>query len=173
MYIMIFVKKIFYNTLFFRRLMADRRKSVYKHPHHHRRNRVSTTPDLLSPYLPGPELFVSPPMSTAQTRPVYSTARSGSSLSSASSFISGHSPFANLMVSFDSNIVPSNFDPLRTESSVVENLSIRSTVQSAFLQMNWCGPSRPSSSYIAPVQSDLMISTFRNCHSDIQRFFQD
>ena len=153
--------------------MVDRRKSVHKHPHCHRRNRISTTPNLLSPYLPGPELFVSPPMSTAQIRPVYLTARSGSSLSSASSFISGHSPFANLMVSFDSNLVPSNSDPLHTESSVVENLSIRSTVQSVFPQMNWCGPSRPSSSYIAPVQSDLMISTSRNHHSDIQRFFQD
>ena len=40
-----------------------------------------STSDLLFPYLPGPELFVSPPMSTVQTRPVYSTARSGSSLS--------------------------------------------------------------------------------------------
>ena len=39
--------------------------------------------------------------------------------------------------------------------------------------MDWCGPSRPSTSYIAPVQSDPMISTSRNPHSDIQRFFQD
>ena len=63
-------------------------------------------------------------MSTTQTRPVYLTARSGSSLSSVSSFISGHSPFANLKVSFDSNLVPSNSDLLHTESGVVENLSL-------------------------------------------------
>ena len=153
--------------------MADKRKSMYKCPHCHRRNRISTTPNLLSPYLLGPELFVSPPMSTVQTRPVYLTTRSGSSLSSVSPFILRHSSFANLMASFDLNLVPSNSDLLHTESSVVENLSIRSTVQSVFSQMDWCGPSRPSSSYIAPVQSNPMISTSRNHHSDVQRFFQD
>ena len=80
--------------------MADKRKSVSKHPYWHRRSRIST-PDLLFPYLPGPELFVSPPMSTVQTRPVYLTARSSSSLSNASSFISGYSSFANPIASFD------------------------------------------------------------------------
>ena len=88
--------------------MAEKRKSVSKHPYWCRRNRTSTS-DLLFPYLLGPELFVSPPMSTVQTRPVYLTARSGSSLSCVFPFIPGYSSFANPMVSFDSNLVPSNY----------------------------------------------------------------
>ena len=76
--------------------MAEKRKSALKCPYRHRRNRSSTPAlDLLSPYLPGPELFISPPMLTIQTRPAYSTARSDSSLSSASSFPIGYSSFAN------------------------------------------------------------------------------
>ena len=39
--------------------------------------------------------------------------------------------------------------------------------------MNWCGPSRPNTSYIVPVQSDPTISISRNPYSDIQRFYQD
>ena len=77
--------------------MAEKRKSVSKHPYWHRRNRTST-PDLLFPYPPGPELFVSPSMLTFQTSPVYSTARFGGSLSSASSFTPGWSSSANPMV---------------------------------------------------------------------------
>ena len=89
--------------------MAEKRKSAFKHPYRCRRNRSSTpAPDLLSPYLPDPELFISPPMSTIQTRPVYSTARSDSSLSSASPFIFGYSSSATPMASFDSNLVPSS-----------------------------------------------------------------
>ena len=121
----------------------------------------------------GPELFVSPSMSTAQTRPVYSTARSGGSLSSVYPFISGYSSFVNPMASFDSNLVSSNSGLLHTESSVVNDLSIRSTTQSIFpLQMDWCGPPGSSTSYMAPVQSNL-ISISSSPHSDIQRFFQD
>ena len=104
----------------------EKRKSAFKCPYWCRRNRTST-PDLLFPYLPGPELFISPPMSTVQTRPVYLTASSGSSLSSASPFIFGYSSSADPMVSFDSNLVPSSSGLLHTESSVVEDLSIRST----------------------------------------------
>ena len=153
--------------------MVEKRKSVSKCPYWHRRNRTST-PDLLFPYLLGPELFVSIPMSTVQTRPVYSTARSGSSLSSASPFIPGYSLSANPMVSFDSNLVPSNSGLLHTESSVVTDLSLRLTTQSVFPpQMNWCGPSGPSTSYMAPIQSDTMISISSNPHSGIQRLFQD
>ena len=153
--------------------MADKRKSVSKCPCWHRRSRIST-PDLLFPYLPGPELFVSLPMSTVQTRPVYSTARSGSSLSNVSSFISGYSSFANPIASFDLNLVPSKSGPLYTESDVAKDLSIRSTTQSVFPpQMDWCGPPGPSTSYMAPVQSDSMSSISSNPHSDIQRFFQD
>ena len=85
------------------------------------------------PYLLGPELFVSPSMSTAETRPVYSTARFGGSLSSASPFILGYSSSANPMVSFDLNLVPSDSGLLHTESGVVEDLSIRLTTQSVFL----------------------------------------
>ena len=150
--------------------MADKRKSVSKHPHHHRRNRISTTPDLLSPYLLGPELFVSPPMLTAQTVPVYLTSRSGSNLNNVSPFTSGYSSFANSIAPFDSNLIPSNSGPSYTESDVAEDFPFRSTTQSVSPQMDWC---RPSSSYIAPVQSNPMISTSRNPHSDIQRFFQD
>ena len=153
--------------------MAEKRKSVSKHPYRCRRNRTSTT-DLLFPYLPGPELFVSSPMSTVQTRPVYSTARFGSSLSSASPFIPGYSSYANPMVSFDSNLVPSNSGLLHTESSVVKDFSIRSTTQSVPLpRIDWCGPPGPSTSYMAPVQSDSMISISSNPHSGIQKFFQD
>ena len=153
--------------------MAERRKSAPKLPYRCRRNRTSTS-DLLFPYLLGPELFVSPPMSTVQTRPVYSTARSDSSLSSTSPSIFGYSSSANPMVSFDSNLVPSNSGLLHTESSVVKDLSIRLTTQSVFLlQIDWCGPPGPSTSYIAPVQPDFMISTSSNPHSSIQRFFQE
>ena len=153
--------------------MVNKRKSVSKHPYWCRRSRTSTS-DLLFPYLPGPELFVSPSMSTVQTRPVYSTARSCSSLSSASPIISGYSSFVNPMASFDSNLVPSNSGLLHTESGVVEDLSIRLTTQSVFpLPMDWCGPPGPSNSYMASVKSNPMISISSNPHSDIQRFFQD
>ena len=110
--------------------MVEKRKSVSKHSYWCRRNRTFT-PDLLFPYLPGPELFVSPSMSTAQTRPVYSTARFGS-LSSASPFKSRYSSFVNPMVSFDSNLVSSDSGLLHTESGVVKDLSIRLTTQSVF-----------------------------------------
>ena len=113
-------------------------------------------------------------MLTVQTRPVYSTARSGSSLSRASPFIPGYSSSANPMVSFDLNLVPSNSGLLHTESSVVTDLSFRLTTQSVLSpQMNWCRPPGPSTSYMAPVQSDPMISISSNLHSGIQRFFQD
>ena len=153
--------------------MADKRKSVFKHPYWHRRNRIST-PDLLFPYLPGPELFVSSPISTIQTVPVYLTARSGSSLSSVSPFIPGYSSFANPIVPFDLNLIPSNSSSSYIESDVAKDLSIRLTTQPVFpAQMDWCGPLGPSTSYIVPVQSDPMISISRNPHSDIQRFYQD
>ena len=155
--------------------MAEKRKSAFKHPYRCRRNRTSTpASDLLSPYLPSPELFISPPMSTIQTRPVYSTARSDSSLSSVSPFIIGYSSSANPMMSFDSNLVPSSSSPLYTESSVVEDLSIRLTAQSILpLQIDWYGPSGSSTLYMIPTQSDFTISTSSNPHSSIQRFFQE
>ena len=153
--------------------MAEKKKSAFKHPHRHRRNRTST-PDLLSPYLLGPELFISPPMLTIQTRPVYSTARSDSSLSSASPFIVGHSPSTNPMASFDSNLVPSSSGPLYTESSVIEDLSVRSTAQSILpLQIDWYRPSGPSTSYMVPALSNFMTSTSGSPQSSIQRFFQE
>ena len=155
--------------------MAEKRKSAFKHPHRFRRNRTSTpVPDLLFPYLPGPELFISQSMSTIQTRPVHSTARFGGSLSTASPFMYGYSSSVNPMVSFDSNSAPSNSGPLHTESSVVKDLSIRSTAQPILLpQMDWYRPPGPSTSYMAPIQSDFTISTSSNPHSSIQRFFQD
>ena len=148
-------------------------KSAFKHPYRCRRNRIST-PDLLSPYLPGPELFISPPMLTIQTRPVYSTARSDSSLSSVSPFIIGYSSSANPMMSFDSNLIPSSSGPLHTESSVVEDISIRLTAQTILPpQLDWYGPSGPSTSYMVPTQSDFMTSTSSNPQSGVQRFFQE
>ena len=141
----------------------------------HRRNRSSTPAlDLLSPYLPGPELFISPPMSTIQTRPAYSTARSDSSLSSASPFTFGYSSSASPMMSFDSNLIPSSSGSFYTESSVVQDLSIRSTAQTILPpQLDWYGPSRPSTLYMVPTQSDFMTSTSSNPQSGVQRFFQE
>ena len=157
----------------FRRLMVDKGKSLSKCPYWHRRSR-RPTPDLLFPYLPGPELFVSPSMLTVQTMPVYSTSRSGSSLNNASHFISGYSSFVDSMAPFDSNLVSSNFGPSYTKSDVVEDLLIRSTTHSVFSsRMDWCGPSGPSMSYIAHVQSDPMIPISRNSPFGIQRFYQD
>ena len=113
-------------------------------------------------------------MLTVQTMPVYSTSRSGSSLNNVFPFISGYSSFVDSIAPFDLNLVPSNSGLSYTESDVVEDLSTRSTTQSVFpLQMDWCGPSGPSTSYIAPVQSDPMIPISRNSHFDIQRFYQD
>ena len=155
--------------------MAEKRKSAFKHPYRHRRNRSSiTAPDLLSPYLPGPELFISPSMSTIQTRPAYSTARSDSSLSSVSPFTFGYSSSTGPMVSFDSNPIPSNSGSFYTESSVVKDLSVRLTAQSVLPpQIDWYGPSRPSTSYMVPVQSNYMTSTSSNPQSGVQRFFQE
>ena len=132
--------------------MAEKRKSAFKHPYRHRRNRSSTLAlDLLSPYLPGPELFISPPISTIQTRPAYSSVRSDSSLSSASSFLIGYAPSTSPMVSFDSNPIPPNSRSFYTESSVVQDLSVRSTAQSILSpQIDWYGPSRPSTLYMVP-----------------------
>ena len=111
-------------------------------------------------------------MSTFQTRPIYSTASSGSSLSSVPPLILGYSSSATPMVSFDSNPVPSSSGLLHTESSVVKDLSIRLTAQSILsLQMDWYRPPGPSTSYMAPVQPDFTISTSSNPHSSIQRFF--
>ena len=112
-------------------------------------------------------------MLTVQTMLVYSTSRSGSSLNNASPFITGYASFVD-PIPLDLNLVPSNSGPSHTESDAAEDLSIRSTTQSVFpSQMDWCGPSGPSTSYIPPVQSDPMIPISRNPHSDILRFYQD
>ena len=114
--------------------MVDKRKYLPKCPYQCRRSRRST-PELLFPYLPGPELFVSPPMLTVQTMPVYLTSRSGSSLDSVSPFITGYAPFADSIAPPDSSLIPSNSGPSHTESDVVEDLSIRLTTQ-CFSTMN-------------------------------------
>ena len=160
--------------LSFRRQMAEKRKSAFKHPYRCRRNRSSIPAlDLLSPYLPGPELFISPPMSSIQTRPAYSTARSDSSLSSVSPFTFGYSSFTSPTVSFDSNPIPPNSGSFYTESNVVEDLSVRLTAQSVLPpQIGWYGPSRSSTSYMVPAQSNYMTSISNNPQSDVQRFFK-
>ena len=113
-------------------------------------------------------------MSTVQTMPVYSTSRSGSSLDSASPFITGYAPFADSIAPADSSLVLSNSGPSHTESDVVEDLSNSLTTQSVFLpQMDWYGLTGSSTPYIAPVQSDPIIPISRNPHCDIQRFYQD
>ena len=153
--------------------MAEKRKSAFKCPYRHRKNRTFT-PDLLSPYLPGPELFISPPMSTIQTRPVYLTARSDSSLSSVSSFLIGYSPFANPMATPNLNLIPSSSGSFYTESSIVKDLSVRSTAHFVLpTQIDWYGPSGPSTLYMVPAQSNFMTSTSSNAQSGIQRFFQE
>ena len=155
--------------------MAEKRKSAFKHPYRCRRNRSSTPAlDLLSSYLPDPELFISPPMSSIQTRPAYSTARSDSSPSRASPFTFGYSSSTSPMVSFDSNPIPPNSISFYMESSVVKDLSVRLTAQSVLPpQIDWYGPSRPSTSYMAPAQSNYMTSTSSNPQSGVQRFFRE
>ena len=146
--------------------MAEKRKSAHKCPCMCRRNRSSTPAlDPLSPYLPGPELFTSPPMSSIQTRPAYSSARFDSSLNSASSFSIGYAPYSSInpTLSFDSNPIPLNSSSFHTESHVVQDLSVRLATQSVLpLQIDWYGPSRPSTSYMVSTQSNLMTSTSSN-----------
>ena len=157
--------------------MAEKRKSAHKHPPRCRRNRSSTPAlDLLSPHLPGPELFISPPISAIQTRPAYSSARFDSSLNGASSFPIGYAPYSSInpTLSFDSNPIPSNSSLFHTESHVVQDLSVRLTTQSVPpLQIDWYGPSRPSTSYMVSTQSNLMNSNSSNSQSGVQRFFQE
>ena len=57
---------------------------------------------------------------------------------------------------------------------MVKDLSIRSTAQSILPpQIDWYGPSGPSTSYMVSTQSDFMTSTSSNPQSSIQRFFQE
>ena len=157
--------------------MAEKRKSVFKHPSRCRRNGSSTpAPDLLSPYLPGPELFISSPISAIQTRPVYSSAMVDSSPRGASFSSIGHAPYSgsNPTLSFDSNPIPPNFSLFPTESGVVQDLSGRLRAQSALpLQIDWYGPSGSSTSYIVSTQSNPMTSTSSNSQSGVQRFFEE
>ena len=157
--------------------MAEKRKSAHKCPFRHRRNR-SSTPALvsLSPYLPGPELFISPPISVIQTRPAYSFASFDSSVNSASSIPIGYAPYSSMnpTSSFNLNPIPSNSSLFYTESCVVQDLSVRLTAQSVLpLQVDWYGPSRPSTSYMVSTQSNPMTSTSSNPQSGVQRFFQE
>ena len=157
--------------------MAEKRKSAFKRPSRCRRNRSSTpTLDLLSPYLPGPELFISPPISAIQMRPAYSSARFDSSLNSASSFSIGYAPHSstNPILSFDLNPIPPNSSSFHTESCVVQDLSVRLATQSVLpLQIDWYGPSGPSTLYMDSTQSNLMTSTSSNSLSGVQRFFHE
>ena len=161
----------------FRTIMAEKRKSVHKCPPKHRRNRSSTPAlDLLSPYLPGPELFISPPISVIQTRPAHSSASFDSSLNSASSFSIGYAPYSSMnpTSSFDLNPIPLNSSLFHTESRVVQDLSVRSTAQSVLPpQIDWYGPSMPSTLYMVSTQSNPMTSTSSNSQSGVQRFFEE
>ena len=75
---------------------------------------------------------------------------------------------------FDSNLIPSSSSPFYTESSVVEDLSVRSTAQSVLpLQIDWYVPSRPSTSYMVSTQSNFTTSTSSYPQSGVQRFFQE
>ena len=156
--------------------MAEKRKSTHKRPSRHRRNRSSTPAlDLLSPYPPSSELFISPPISAIQMRPTYSSASFDSSLNSASSSI-GYAPYSSMNPTsfFDSNPIPSNSSLFHTESRVVQDLSVRSTAQSAHpSQIDWYGPFMPSTSYMVSTQSNPMTSTSGNFQSGVQRFFEE
>ena len=83
--------------------MAEKRKSVFKHPSRCRRNRSSTpTPDFIVPHIfQGPELFIPSPILAFQTRPVYSSAIVDSSLRGVSFSSIGHGP----IFGFKSHIV--------------------------------------------------------------------
>ena len=157
--------------------MAEKRKSAHKCPFRCRRNRTSTPVlDLLSPYLPGPELFISSPISATQTRPAYSSARFDSSLNSASSSSIGYAPYSgtNSILSSDSNPIPLNSSLFHTEPRAVQDLSVRSTSQSVLpLQIDWYGPFRSSTSYMVSTQSNPMTFTSSNSQSGVQRFFQE
>ena len=157
--------------------MAEKRKSVFKHPSRCRRNRSSTPAlDLLFPYLPGPELFISSPISAIQTRPVYSSAIVDSNPRGVSFSSIGHVPYSGLnpTLPFDSNPIPPDFSLFSTESGIVQDLSSRSTAQSVLPpQIDWYGPSGSSSSYIVSTQSNPITSTSSNFQSDVQRFFEE
>ena len=78
------------------------------------------------------------------------------------------------MATPDSNLIPSNSSSFYTESSVVKDFSVRSTAQTILpLQIDWYGPSRPSTLYMVPAQSNFMTSTSSNLQSGIQTFFQE
>ena len=78
------------------------------------------------------------------------------------------------MMSLDSNLIPSNSGSFYMESSVVQDLSVRSTAQPVLpLQIDRYGPSRPSTSYMVSTQSNFMNSTSSNPQSGVQRFFQE
>ena len=78
------------------------------------------------------------------------------------------------MATPDSNLIPSSSGPSYNESSLVEDLSIRSTAQTILPpQLDCYGPSRPSTSYMVPAQSNFMTSTSSNPQSGVQRFFQE
>ena len=157
--------------------MAEKRKSVFKYSSRRRRKRSSTPAlDLLSPYLAGPELFISSPISAIQTRPVYSSAIVDSSPRGVSFSSIGHVPYSgsNPTLPFDSNPIPPNFSLFSTESGVVQDLSSRSTAQFALPpQIDWYGPSGSSSSYIDSTQFNPMTSSSSNSQYGVQRFFKE
>ena len=153
--------------------MVDERKSLFKCPYQCRRSR-KLTPDLFTPYLPGPELIPPSPMSVNQTVPIFSVSRSFSNLTSAPPFPSRSPSFIYSVAPFDLGLGPSSSSFLHTNPSVVEDLSIRSTMHSVFpSQMDWCGPPGPSISYTASVPSGPRVPTIRDPSLSIQRFYQD
>ena len=77
-------------------------------------------------------------------------------------------------MNFDSNPVPLNSSLFHIEPRVVQDLSVRSTAQSAPpLQIDWYGPSGPSTLYMVSTQSNPMTSTSGNSLYGVQRFFQE
>ena len=149
------------------------RGSLFKHPYQHRRSR-KLTPDLFTPYLPGPELIPLSPMSVNWTIPIFSVSRSFSNLTSAPPFPSRNPSFVNFIAPFDLGLGPSSSSFLHTIPSVVEDLSIGSTTHSVFSsKTDWYGPPGPSISYTAPVPSSPTVPTTRDPFLSIQRFYQD
>ena len=119
------------------RSMADKRKSLFKHPYQCRRSRKST-PDLFTPYLPSPELMFLPLMSMNQTVPVFSVSRSFSNLTSTPSAPSGSSSFINSIAPFDLGLGSWSSSFLHTNSSVAEDLWLDQH-HTQFFHHEWIG----------------------------------
>ena len=147
---------------------------MFKHPYWCRRIRTST-PDLFTPYLLGPELILPSPMSVVQTVPVYSISRSCSNLSNASPFYNWKFLICGLcsIIWFGSG--PPEALVLYTLTLVSLKIFWLGLQHALFFSswMDWWWPPGPSTSYTAPIPSGPTVPTSRDPLPSIQRFYQD